>query len=336
VNLVMDEQLEESIGYVKRAQSLLPGRPELNILLGQIYLRQRDLDSARRALESAIRQITDAELRAIARSLLDQAEAGDVQVSQFRSTVSATVAGAGGTIVETGRVKSGEFEIDISGPMPTVEQVLEKYVEALGGRAALGKFDSRLLKGKVDIPGEFRGAALEIYAKAPNKFLTVINVPGMGVFRQGSNGGGGWAQASNDAARKLTGAEVSELQRGSSFYAPLSPPANYPKMKLLGKVKIGYRDAFLVEAMAVGREPSERFFFDAQSRLLIRRDGMHSSIRGRGNAVIYFDEWTEVDGVKLPFRVTQAFSNHAVVFMFEEVKYNVPFNEQIFNQPVTK
>lgn len=234
VNLVMNEELEESVNLVKRAQRLLPGRPELGILLGQLYLRQRDFASARLTLESFIRQSTDVELRSYAQSLLEKAEAGDGQVSQFRSNVSAPAAGAGGSVVETGRIKSGEFEIDNAGAMPTLEQLLEKYVTALGGQTAPGKFESRLLKGKVDVPGEFRGAALEIYAKSPNKFLTVITIPGMGVFRRGFNGSIGWAQALTGAARNLRGAELSELQHDADFYAPGDLITDYRQAKLMG------------------------------------------------------------------------------------------------------
>ena len=76
--------------------------------------------------------------------------------------------------------------------LPTVDQVLDKYVEALGGKAAIEKATSRVGKGIFEIPEFGATGTLTLYAKAPNKTAVVIDVPGFGVVKQGCDGNVAW------------------------------------------------------------------------------------------------------------------------------------------------
>lgn len=67
-----------------------------------------------------------------------------------------------------------------SNPLPTIDTVLSKYVDAIGGRDAQEKVKSRVIKGKVELSGTTSWGQLTIYGKAPNKSLTVMNVDPMG------------------------------------------------------------------------------------------------------------------------------------------------------------
>ena len=66
----------------------------------------------------------------------------------------------------------------------TPEEIIEKYLAATGGRAALGKLTSRTVVGSLTITspvGDLSGT-VEVYSKAPNKSRTLIklDVPGVG------------------------------------------------------------------------------------------------------------------------------------------------------------
>jgi tetratricopeptide (TPR) repeat protein len=73
VNLVASEQLDESIGLMKKALTLSPGRAEYVFVLGQIYLSQEKFDLARQLFQPLAQSGADKELRQRARSLLDRA-----------------------------------------------------------------------------------------------------------------------------------------------------------------------------------------------------------------------------------------------------------------------
>ncbi|MGB7751589.1 MAG: hypothetical protein WCF88_08560, partial [Candidatus Acidiferrales bacterium] len=68
--------------------------------------------------------------------------------------------------------------------MPTGEQVLDHYTQAIGGRAAWMKLNSRVSKGTIEIPAmDNLTGTLEIHEKAPNLMLAVIKLGG-GAFEQ--------------------------------------------------------------------------------------------------------------------------------------------------------
>src|SRR5262245_54446240 len=101
---------------------------------------------------------------------------------------------------------------------PTAEQVLERYIRALGGEGEIRKITSRIYKGTFELPAFGATGSAEIYALAPNKLLTVFTIPGFGVLKQGFDGTKGWAQDPQLGLRDQTGAELANMRRMSDFY----------------------------------------------------------------------------------------------------------------------
>src|SRR5438128_1305228 len=81
--------------------------------------------------------------------------------------------------------------------LPNVDQILDKFVTAIGGKSAVQKQNSRFSKGTFEMAAMGISADLEVYEKAPNKQLVVINIPGIGKVQQGYNGSTGWAEEPN-------------------------------------------------------------------------------------------------------------------------------------------
>ena len=84
-------------------------------------------------------------------------------------------------------------------------------------------------------------------------------------------------------------------------------------MTLKGREKVGGSDAFVVEATPAEGHAT-RLYFDTQTGLLLRKDKT------------YFEDYREVDGVKLPFRERDDFS----VIRLTEVKHNLPVDDARF------
>lgn len=222
---------------------------------------------------------------------------------------------------------SGRSMIDDS-PLPTLDAVLAKYVAAIGGRAAQRRITSRVSKGRVDVPGVSFGGKLEVYAKAPNKSLTVIDVEPAGVVKEGFDGRASWSNGSDPA----NGIERAALV-DADFYREIKLKEQYTRIRLIGKVKEGFRQVYLVEGTRAGGV-TENLYFDVESGLLVRRDVSRRSAKGFVmRTEVYFSDWRNVDGVKVPFKITQAIQNTTFVITLEDVKQNVPVDDAIFLRP---
>lgn len=110
---------------------------------------------------------------------------------------------------------------ETTSPLPSVEQILARYIEALGGKDAITRLTSRVARGKVDMPGVSRGGTFEVYAKAPNKSVSTLDVYPIGIIKQGFNGRQGWDQTKETGLQDAVGEDLAALERDSDFYSPL-------------------------------------------------------------------------------------------------------------------
>lgn len=216
--------------------------------------------------------------------------------------------------------------------LPTVEQVMNKYVAAVGGREAAAKLQSTVLKGSYE-QSQGRNPVVEINIKRPDKYLIVINTKQQGVIYQATNGATGWAR-SNRGQQEMNASELARLRQAATLYNVIKVAEPYTGMTVTGTEKIGDREAYVVErGESSGR--IEKFFFDAETGLLLRRVVLTGTVLFPIPEQTDFEDYREVDGVKLPFtiRTSNIDTFFSVTRKFTEIKNNVPLDDARFNPP---
>lgn len=215
-------------------------------------------------------------------------------------------------------------------PLPTVEQILERYVQASGGRQAVEMVKSRVWKGsRVGADGVL--VPEEVYAKAPNKLLTVTSYPGQ-VFRTGFDGAKGWAR-SNQGARDLPPDMLAQLRREAEFYKETRLKDSYSKLSVVGRATVGEREAYVVEATPADGGSIEKLYFDVQTGLLLRKYSEAQTVIGQYPTQTDYEDYRDVDGVKLPFVIRWSIPGRVWGRKITEVKQNVPLDDAQFNPP---
>jgi photosynthetic reaction center cytochrome c subunit len=157
-------------------------------------------------------------------------------------------------------------------PLPTVDEILEKYVQAVGGQQAFQRVTSRVAKGsRIGADGVL--VPEDVYQKAPNKILTVTTYPDV-AFSTGFNGIAGWGNSSKGGARDLPDPVLAQLKSDSEFYKEIKTRELYRKLTLVGKSMIGDAEVYVIDAtpkaLSVSGGP-EKLFFDVRTGLLVRR-----------------------------------------------------------------
>jgi zinc protease len=228
--------------------------------------------------------------------------------------------------------KEGNSPSSPAAASPSVDEILEKYVKALGGKEAIEKLRSRISKGSFDIEAANLSGSLESFAKAPNKNATNISIQGFGDINSVYDGTKGWSSDPFSGLRELSGLELATTKRESDFYSPLNFKKNYTKLEVKGREKVASSEAYVVEATPAEGTP-EKFYFDANTGLVVRQDSERESPQGKLPAEIYFEDYKEVDGIKIPYLtkfITPAF---AFSVKLTEVKHNLEIDEAKFNKP---
>jgi zinc protease len=217
-------------------------------------------------------------------------------------------------------------------PLPTVDQILDKYIEALGGREALEKITSRQAKGSFDLPAMGASGTLTMMAKAPNKSAMTIDIPGFGVVQTAFDGTMGWENNPMAGMRELAGKELAARKRDSAFNGELKFKELYQKIEVRGKEKVAEKDAYVIEATPP-EGSVEKMYFDARSGLLVRHDAERESPQGSAVLETYFGDYREVDGIKVPFTIKQVMPQFTIQIKFDEMKQNVDIEDAKFTKP---
>jgi hypothetical protein len=209
----------------------------------------------------------------------------------------------------------GKKEVKSPSAGPSAEQIVEKYQQAVGRREVIEKLTTRVSKGRME--GSFAGThfngAVEVLEKAPNKGVTLITVPNLGVIRRGYTGAYGYEQIPLIGFREVKGVELEILKLSMEFYGNINLTRLYPAMTLKGKETVGDSEAYVVEMTPAYGLPST-FYFDVKTGLLKRQD------------TVYFEDYKQVDGVMIPFTLR----GPNTVVKLTEVRHNIPLDDAQF------
>jgi hypothetical protein len=218
---------------------------------------------------------------------------------------------------------------------PSTDQILNKYIEASGGRSAWQKLNSRVSKGTVDIPAMNASGTIEMREKAPKQILVTVTVSGA-VFSQGFDGTVGWSNDPQNGVREQTGAELAETRRDADFYHPLDMHTLYSKFKVAGTENVGEHPTYVMEATPADGGDPDKLYFAADTGLLVRAISQHHSPEGVDSIQEDFNDYRVVDGIEMPFAIHQTSSQMDFTIKIEEVHHNVELDDAQFSKPTTQ
>ena len=134
----------------------------------------------------------------------------------------------------------------------TVDRVLAKYIQAIGGQAAYEKVATRTMRGSVEIPDDNVTAPARILAKAPASYRLTFDVPGYGVVETVLDGANGWEKNPDSGIHAMSKTDLAIARRDHHFYREVRLKELYPTMTMAGTDRVDGRAADVVEATPVG------------------------------------------------------------------------------------
>jgi len=215
--------------------------------------------------------------------------------------------------------------------LPAVDEVLAKYLDAVGGSAIVEKLKTRTMKGTwVASNGTTLG--YELIQSAPNKVLAILTTP-QGEVQRAFNGSAGW-EKSPRGVRDMVEEEMFYLKRYPDLFKDIKLKDQFSRLTVAGKEKIDGRDVYVLRGTTIDNR-RERLFFDTQTGLLVRRVSIMSTSIGNIPEQVDFEDYRDVEGMKVPFtiRVSAIDPFYTSTRKFTEAKLNIPVDESRFNKP---
>jgi photosynthetic reaction center cytochrome c subunit len=221
----------------------------------------------------------------------------------------------------------------------TVDQILDKYVQAVGGPQRLAKLTSFIAKGTYSgFDTSDDKVPVEVYAKAPDQRTTIYHAPvGGGITKDGTttyDGHDGWINAASTLVPMLTltggnldGARVDAALSfpGGIKQALTDWQAGFPATSIDG------RDVDVVRGTSGKSEI--KLYFDKTSGLLVRQVRYAQTIVGLNPTQVDYSDYRDVAGTKLPFHWTVTWTDGQSTFEINQVQPNVPIDAGKFAKP---
>jgi hypothetical protein len=214
--------------------------------------------------------------------------------------------------------------------LPSASDVVDKYLQAVGGAAAIEKISTRSGKGTVTGFGGHK-FPVEILNESPDKSAVVTHYPnGDGVVAY--NGHEGWTAFPHRPSRDMEGPDLAAAKIDADLHLPIDLKKMFSELKVGPPQKIGDREAYQIIGLREGQSPVE-FYFDEQSGLLVRQVRYAESPLGLYPTRIDYADYRDQNGVKIPFAWTTARPGGSSIVQLETVEQNVPVDEATFAKP---
>ncbi len=199
----------------------------------------------------------------------------------------------------------------------TAEIVIDKYVQALGGKENLLKVIDQTVK----LAGSMQGMNITItmIRKAPNKFYQLVDF-GVGQQKTIFDGIKGKTSAMGQE-QELTGAQLEAIKIEAAINAFLKYDELGIKTELSGMETINNKDAYKVTLTAASGRKSINYY-DVQSELLVRQVTTSDTPQGSFTSTIDFDDYKEVKGVKIAHKLVQSTPMGAIELKASSVEVN--------------
>jgi outer membrane lipoprotein-sorting protein len=216
--------------------------------------------------------------------------------------------------------------------LPSSDEIISKYVEAIGGEKAVKGQTSRVSKGSIEIAAVGLNGTAEVYEKAPNKTATIVNITNFGMVQEGFDGKTAWSKDPQMGLRDKEGGELAAAKLDSEFYKSVKLKELYPKLVVKGTEKVGDKDTYVVEATPT-ESSVETWYFDTKTGLLIRQDSERDGPMGKQKIQTFLEDYKKFDGINLPSTIRQVTPQFTVAIKINEVQHNVAIDEAKFKKP---
>ena len=337
----MAEQFFKNVQVLKgtQAELMVPTMQLMEIALGVHCVYCHDDNAQRRDLDTK-------PTKATARKMISMV--ADINRTQFggRNVVNCFTCHRGSTKPDTllpYNEEEGRVTRAASGTAPTADQLIDRYVAALGGAENLKKVSTRVMKGTVANYGHLdqvhqeraytTRTPVEFYFKGADRRQVVQkNIGGDNLATH--SGTTGWNKANPAANAANMRADLVEVARLESIIAaPEQIKQLLTDLRVDGEEKVGENTTWVLSGRAKTL-PSVKLYFDKDSGILLSTlYQQQSDFCCHVFRIDYQDYWP-VNGVRLPSRWTINGPRQSILtYEMNDVQVNTTVDDARFVKP---
>lgn len=223
-------------------------------------------------------------------------------------------------------------------PKISVEEVMTKTIDALGGEANWRKLNSRVTEFELDFVSQGLKGKGAGYAKAPGSTFSKNEITALGKtiatieeYFDGTNGG---EKSTFSTSEAYTGQRLEDVKYGANFYGILDWKKDNAKAEITGTQKVGDEEAYVVK-IKPEKANAVTYFISTKTFLPVKQTSVivSSTSAQKTPYSSIMSDYRKVDGVMIPFKtVSENPGMGETVIYVKSVKHNVKIDDQKFKQ----
>jgi hypothetical protein len=216
-------------------------------------------------------------------------------------------------------------------PLPSARTIIDRHIEAIGGRSAILAHSSTHVSGTMSMPSSGVSGVVDVYAAKPNKSFVKLSLGGIGDVLEGFDGTVGWSLSAITGPMLATGKELEQKKFDAAYDADLHETSRYKSMQTVEQTTFEGRPAYKVSLVHLdGTEDVE--YYDVQTRLRIATVATRESPMGPMNVTLSYGDYKKFGDLLVPTTLKQTASGVQQVLTFTTVEFDkVP--PSIFEPP---
>ena len=230
-------------------------------------------------------------------------------------------------------------EVVPAGPVQSIkkvsaDQILDKYLQAIGGAAQAAKLTSLTAKGTYEGYDTLSAKVpVDIFATAPNQLTTVVHTQN-GDSVTTYDGRNGWIAAADKLMRvlPLDGGDLEGAKMDAALSFPARIKQDFQWRTGFPSVSIDDQPVDVIQNAARGATGA-KLYFDSESGLLVRQVRFVDTAVGVIPTQIDYSDYRDVAGVKVPFKRVITWTDGRSTIELSQVQPNVRIQAAQFAKP---
>lgn len=216
--------------------------------------------------------------------------------------------------------------------LPTARDLIERHIEAIGGREAVLEQVESTMTGRLEFPAAGMSGPMTIASRPPSDRVMIVNLPGMGEIRTGYSPELAWSVDPFMGPRVLTGAEREAMAEQSEPEAMLRDPEYFAAIETVAEKELDdgntcYRVRLEWQS---GRESFD--CYHADSGLLVEMEMKQPSPMGEVSSVTRMSDYREFGDGRIATRTAIRVMGQEQLLIIEEVEFGEP-DAALFEPP---
>jgi hypothetical protein len=216
--------------------------------------------------------------------------------------------------------------------LPSGRAIIDRYVQAIGGRDAVMRNSSIRYVGTFEMPAAGMKGNLTLVQAVPNKMAMTIELPGMGQMVTGFDGAVGWSINPMQGPRVLEGKELEQLREDAGPAAMLRPADRIRSTETVELTTMNGHSCYKVKiTYHSGRESFD--CYNPETGLLVGMTQTQESPMGSVQVTTLFDDWKEFGGLKTATKLRQQMLGQEQVLTIDRLEFNRPEDAKAVEVP---